>query len=161
MKQQFVRYALLVGALLLLLWPPAVMLFAGPIPDSNALVGRGIALAVLACTYLLPVALLLFAIKRLALQLSRRARVALSAVVGALVALSLPLSALPVLFAIRALCNTLAACEGRILHLVPHAFYVAADYPAQLPLLPALLIALLYLSFAAAQSTVAERSNGA
>ncbi len=161
MKQQFVRYALLLGSLLLLLWSPATSLFAGPAPESNALVARGIALAVLACTYLLVVVLLLFATKRISPHLTRRPRLALSAAIGALVAVSLPFSALPVLFAIRALCNSLAACEGEVARQVPHAFFVAAGYPAQVLLLPPMLIALLYLSSASTRSTVAGHSNGA
>ena len=139
---------LTLGAILvvgLFTWPAANTLFAGPGAQSADLIARGVAFAILAASYAVFIAALLYVVRlfpRAWASPWRLLLVSILAVVGSFLA---PLASLPSLFVIYTVCTqpSFPCANPDFLSLVPHALRVAAYYPGTQVLVAVPALALL------------------
>ena len=130
-------------------WPSSSLLFAGPSVPGVDLIARLVACAIIAVSYSIFVAALLYAGRQFPSDWPLRRRLPAMcclAIAGAVVA---PFATLPALLLLKSVCSqsTFPCSEPEFISLVPHALHVAAEYPVAQVLLavPAMLL-LLWLS---------------
>ena len=113
-------------------WPAANLLFAGPGAQSDDLIARGIALAILVASYAAFIAALLYVVRLVPPAWASRWRLLLVCVLALAGSLLAPLASLPSLFAIYTVCTqpSFPCASPSFLPLVPHALSVAARYPS-------------------------------
>jgi hypothetical protein len=153
-----------ISVVALFVWPSAGSLFPGPPTASVDLLGRAVAFTIVAVSYSVAIAALVYVSRRLTSTWASYWKVPVIcslAVAGSLLA---PLATVPPLLLIKSVCThpSYPCATPEFLSLVPHALHVASAYPTTQILVaaPALLL-LLWLAQNASVNKASARPQHA